>query len=231
MLESPLAPHLATPAELKARVEASRHGAPFIVLRHPTQGQLLVSLRDRDRLTIGRRAGCDLVLDWDGRVSRLHAELIMIGDEWIIADDGLSVNGTWLGETRLTGRRRLRDGDLLRLGSTVLAFCDPIPASATTIQVDESSTVRVTPAQRRVLVALCRPFLLTGRLSAPSNADIAQELFLSLDSVKTHMKALFEAFELDASAARVKRVELIDRAVRTGTVTPREALDNPGGES
>jgi pSer/pThr/pTyr-binding forkhead associated (FHA) protein len=221
--DSPLAAHLATPSELQARIEASRGTDPFILLRHPDRGQVIVSLTARERLSIGRRGECDLALEWDGRVSRLHAELLLVGGEWVVADDGLSANGTWVDETRLSGRRRLRDGDLIRVGETVLAFCSPAEGSASTINVDAAGLgIRVTPAQRRVLVALCRPYLLTGGLTAPSNAELAAELFLSVDSIKTHMKALFEAFGLDGSSSRVKRAELVERAVRRGDVAMRD---------
>jgi pSer/pThr/pTyr-binding forkhead associated (FHA) protein len=220
---SPLAAHLATPAELRQRLEASRAGHPFVVFRDPERGQQIVSLLGLARLTIGRRPESDIALEWDGRVSRLHAELLLIGGEWVVTDDGLSANGTWLNEARVEGRRRLRDGDLIGLGETLLAFCSPAEGSAATISVKPwTSIVRVTPAQRRVLVALCRPFLLTGSLTTPSNAELAAELFLSIDSVKTHMKALFEAFELDGSVSRLKRTQLVEFAVRNGSVTARD---------
>jgi pSer/pThr/pTyr-binding forkhead associated (FHA) protein len=221
--ESPLAAHLASPAELQERLLAARDGTPFIVYRDPVQGQAIVPLVARTRLTIGRRPECDLALEWDARASRLHAELLLISGEWVIADDGLSANGTWVGESKLDGRRRLRDGDLIGVGETLLAFCSPGEGSAATLNVDASLLkVTVTPAQRRVLVALCRPFLLTGSLTTPSNAEIAAELFLSVDSVKTHMKALFEAFALDTSVSRLKRAELVERAVRRGSVLARD---------
>jgi hypothetical protein len=223
--DSPIAAHVATPAELQERLEASRDGAPFLVLRHPQTGQQLIPLRESVRVTIGRRAECDLWLEWDGRVSRLHAELLCIGGEWTLADDGLSANGTWINDNRLNGRRRLRDGDLIRVGDTLLAFCSPAEGNSATISVDAShALVQVTPAQRRVLVALCRPFLSTGRLTVPSNAEIAGELYISVDSIKTHMKALFEAFGLGETGSRVKRAELVERAVRQGVVLAREAV-------
>jgi pSer/pThr/pTyr-binding forkhead associated (FHA) protein len=223
--DSPLAPHLATPAELKARIQAEHGRAPFLVLRHPETGQILISLQDRTHLSIGRRPECDVATEWDGRVSRLHAELMLIGGEWIISDDGLSANGTRVNDAALNERRRLRDGDLIHVGDTVIAFCSPTDRAATTINASVASLVSVTPAQRRVLHALCRPYLLTGTLTAPSNAELAAELFLSVDSVKTHMKALFEAFGLAQSPSRLKRADLIERAVRTGAVLTRDVAD------
>jgi predicted component of type VI protein secretion system len=224
--DSPLAPHLATPAELQARLHAARHGAPFLVLRHPNNGQMLVSLGDQTRITIGRRAECDIATEWDGRVSRLHAELVLIGGEWILTDDGLSANGTRVNDAALNKRRRLRDGDLVRVGDTIIAYCSPADLATATLNVDAaSSIIAITPAQRRVLVALCRPYLQTGALAAPANAELAAELFLSVDSVKTHMKALFVAFGLDDSPSRIKRASLIEQAVRLGIISPRDIAD------
>ncbi len=225
-VESPLAPHTATAAELQERAHATRSENPYVVLRHPERGQMLVGLGDRTHLTIGRRAECDLALEWDNRVSRLHAELVLVGGEWVVSDDGLSANGTWVGDSRLDGRRRLRDGDLVRVGNTVLAFCAPRePAVATQLTGDETGSVRITPAQRRVLTALCTPFISTGSLATPSNADLAAELFLSIDAIRTHLKALFGAFALDGVPSRQKRAELVQRAVRTGAVRIRDVAD------
>ena len=226
MPDSPLAPHLASPAELQRRIRAQERGGPFVVLRNPEAGQLLVSLGDRTRLTIGRRTECDIAIGWDSRVSRLHAELNLVGGEWIIADDGLSANGTRVNDTALSERRRLRDGDLIRVGDTIIAFCSPTDQASSTQHAGAASMlINITPAQRRVLVALCRPYLQTGSLSAPSNAEVAAELFLSVDSVKTHIKALFTAFGLDQSPSRVKRAQLIERAVRIAIITPRDITD------
>ena len=71
---------------------------------------------DGDRLTIGRGEGVDLALDWDERVSRVHAELERVGETWALADDGLSRNGSYVNGKRVRGRRRLEEGDELRLG-------------------------------------------------------------------------------------------------------------------
>ena len=59
---------------------------------------------------------------WDTEVSRLHAVLARVGDEWTIADEGLSRNGSFVNGQRLRGRRRLRDGDAITIGRTLLVF-------------------------------------------------------------------------------------------------------------
>ena len=70
--------------------------------------------------TIGRSAAAQLQVD-DPGMSRLHATLRVQGDEVWLHDLG-SVNGSFVHERRLDGPTRLRDGDLLRLGSVVLKF-------------------------------------------------------------------------------------------------------------
>ena len=177
------------------------------------------------RLTIGRGPDNDVSLPWDERTSRLHAELVCVGGEWIVVDDGLSTNGTWVGQERIAGRRRLCDGDLTRVGTTLIAFCAPGDArSATALDSDTDTTVRITPAQRRVLVALCRPVLVGSTLGAPlTNSQLAAELYLSVDAIKTHLKALFAAFRLEDVPNSQKRAALVDRAIRIGVVTTRDA--------
>ena len=226
MPDSPLAPHVATAAELVARNEAARRGLPFLVLRAPGGPQQLRILEPGSgRLTIGRGIDNDIALPWDTRVSRLHAELERVGGEWVVLDDGLSTNGTWVGEDRLSGRRRLRDADLIRIGDTLIAFCAPADLQGATALAESTSTVvQITPAQRRVLVALCRPVLAGDALAAPlTNQQLAAELYLSVDSIKTHLKALFSTFGLEDVPNSQKRSALVERAVRIGAVTARDA--------
>ena len=227
MPESPLAPHTSTPAELKQRQDALRSGVPHLVLRDGEGEQVLVALDgSRPRLTIGRREDNDVALPWDERASRLHAELERVGGEWVLVDEGLSSNGTWVGEAKLVGRRRLRNGDVVRVGGTLIAYCAPDePPAGTTSADDSGRALSISPAQRRVLVALCRPALAENSYAAPpANAEPASELFLSVDSIKTHMKALFEAFELDDIPQSRKRATLVERALRLGVVTERDVL-------
>lgn len=223
-MESPLAAHRSTPTELRDRLDAEASGDPFVVYRDEQDVQVLLALGGLDRVTIGRREESDIPLPWDGRVSRLHAELQRVGGEWVVVDDGLSTNGTWIGERRLSGRSRLEHGDLVRCGGTVIAFCAPHDSDAgTSLADDVAEAVRISPAQRRVLVALCRPSLEGQGLAAPpTNQQLADELFLSVDSVKTHLRMLMEAFNLGDVAQGQKRATLIERAIRLGMVTERD---------
>jgi diguanylate cyclase (GGDEF)-like protein len=71
-------------------------------------------------LRIGRDEDSDLVLLDDG-VSRRHARVERGGDAWLVMDLG-SRNGTLLNGVPLSGVKRLKNGDLLKLGSVIIKY-------------------------------------------------------------------------------------------------------------
>jgi hypothetical protein len=224
-MAAPLALHQASAAEIQARIVAERAGAPFLVVRDAAGAQRIVALdAQRGRATVGRQEDCDLRVDWDGEVSRVHAILDLVGGTWAISDDGLSRNGTYVGEERVDGRRRLLNGEVVRVGRTLFAFCDPRAKGAeTTLADDLHDAIRLSDAQKRVLVALCRPYRDAPDFAVPpTNREIADELVLSVDAIKTHMRTLFQTFDVDDVPQNQKRVALVERALRTGVITSRD---------
>jgi pSer/pThr/pTyr-binding forkhead associated (FHA) protein/DNA-binding CsgD family transcriptional regulator len=222
---SPVDPDGASPAELQERIAADRRGQPYLLYRDGSGRQRIVALEGGDRLTVGRAPGCELALTWDTKVSGTHAQLEGLGgDDWTLNDDGLSRNGSFVNGTRLRHRQRLADGDLLRFGETPVLFRAPLREIAATVpEVEEAGEVRLSPAQRRVLVALCRPFAGDDEFATPaSNQQIADELFLSVEAVKTHVRALFERFGVGDLPRQAKRAELVKRAFQTGAITQRD---------
>jgi FHA domain/Bacterial regulatory proteins, luxR family len=219
---SPTDPHSATPAELQERIAADRRGSPYLVYRDGGGEQRIVALTGpAERLTIGR----ELPLPWDPGVSRAHAQVERLGgNEWALVDDGLSRNGSFVNGERLRQRRRLADGDLLRFGDTLIAFRAPMGEVGETIPLGASAEpVQLSPAQRRVLLALCRPFRDEGEFATPaSNQEIADELVVSVEAVKTHLRALFEKFAVGELPRQAKRGELVKRAFQTGTVSLKD---------
>ena len=219
--DSPLARHAATPAELQERLAAERGGEPFLVLRRDGGPQQLFALHPGlRRVTIGRGPANDIALPWDTEVSRVHAELERLGGEWTVVDDGLSRNGTWVNGTRVARRHRLRDGDVVQTGQTLIAYRMPKPQDSrpTAIAGGTSAAPALTPAQRRVLEALCRPYQETEFATPASNQAIAEELFLSVDAVKAHLRALFAAFGFEDLPQNQKRSQLAMRAIQLGLV-------------
>jgi hypothetical protein len=221
-----VSPHAATAVELKAQIEAEREGRPFLIHRDGEGGHRITPLgADLERLTIGRRSSADVALDWDDEVSRLHAELVRKGDDWTLADNGLSMNGSFVNGEPVRGQRRLRDGDAVRLGGTVLIFRNPSDqeSRATRASSELRTIVNLTEAQRRVLFALCRPFKDSAAfVTPPTNEHIAGELYLSVDAVKKHMRALFEKFGVQHLPQNEKRARLVERAFAGGFISEQE---------
>ncbi len=208
-----------SPAELKARIEVERRGAPFLAYRDAFGAQHILELGAASRVTVGRQVGNDLALSWDAEVSRVHAAFERVAGAWTLVDDGVSRNGTYVSGVRVQGRRRLQDGDVVRFGRTSLAFREPLPAASTATEQELTVVTRVSESQRRVLVALCRPFAESGFAAPPSNQQIADELFLSVHAVKTHLQALFQAFGVGALPQNQKRAALARRALEGGAVS------------
>ena len=176
-------------------------------------------------VTIGRASSADVCLSEDGQVSRVHAVLQRVAGLWTIVDDGLSRNGTFLNGRRLAHRARLRDRDKIRIGETVLTFCAPPQTTSppTVAGGMRPAVTRLTDAQRSVLVALCRPYLDARPYASPaSNQQIAGELFLSLDAVKTHLRGLFHKFGIEDLPQNQKRARLAEMALELGLVTDTE---------
>lgn len=220
------APRPQSAVELKQQIEMERLGVPLLIYRDDRDQQRILPIDgERGTLWIGRSPSADLALKGDGEVSGLHAQLEFVGSECTILDDGISRNGSFVNEERVSGRRRLRDGDVIRVGRSRISFRVPEEAAAasTVIATDALSAAGVSPAQKRVLVSLCRPYKGGASFATPAtNSEIAAELHLSVDAVKTHLRALFEKFDLADVPQSGKRVALVQRAMGSGVVAERD---------
>jgi len=103
--------------------EGEASAPPFLHVHEGPDAGTRVNLGEPpSRLLIGRGAEADLVLS-DVDVSRLHVEVARELDATVARDlaskNGLEVNGKPLRE------RRLRHGDVLRIGATVMHYHDP----------------------------------------------------------------------------------------------------------
>ncbi len=211
-----------SPTELQAIMHAARRATPFLFLRDDAGEQRLISLTG-ERLVLGRAPGSDLEIDWDPRVSGVHAYLERRGPRWVIEDDGLSRNGTFVNGERLRGQRTLRDGDVIGVGDTVMGFRHPEPEPVlATVSVPTVPAPSISEAQRRVLVALCRPLAGDGQAAPATNEQIAADLVLSLSAVKGHLRVLFTRFGLEEAPQNQKRLLLAERALATGAVRTDE---------
>ena len=218
-----------SPAELKQRIEAERRGQPFVVLLDDQGRQRIVELDEGGPQTIGRAKEAEVTIDWDTQVSSAHVELRRLAGDWLVIDDGMSRNGTFVNGERVVARRRLKDGDQLRVGRTLLVFREPERRRVTTFVPSPGGRApEVSPAQRRVLVALCRPLWEGGSFARPaSNREIAEALHLTVAAVKTHLRTLFVRFEVADLPQNEKRARLAERAFADGALSPADLDAQP----
>jgi FHA domain len=222
-MESPLTLDHATSEELEARVAAEQVGDPFLIFRDGEGGQRIHPLPNGIRsVTLGRRHEADLSFPWDPEMSRLHAELQLRAGEWTICDDGFSQNGTWVNGLRLAGRRRLADGDLVRLGRTMIAFRDPGPVviGPTMVPGELSATPRFSEQQQRILRALCRPLFRDGEgINPATDEQVAEATGIPVEAVGVELDHLGRALGLDDMPQEDQRAEIALLAMRSGLVS------------
>jgi pSer/pThr/pTyr-binding forkhead associated (FHA) protein len=220
--------------------EAERSGRPFLVYRDGAGKQrVFVFTAGVDSASVGRRSASDLVIDWDEQVSRLHARLERADGAWVIVDDGLSSNGTFVNEQRVNGSQPLRDGDSIRFGATVVAFRAPTPPPAPAPvrapsppppppsggpgQERARVGVSLSSTQRRVLAALCRPYKgASGFASPATDEQIAEELVLSPGEVGAHLRVLHAKLGVPEQPPHDARTRLVERAFADGLISERD---------
>jgi hypothetical protein len=154
-----------------------------------------------------------------------------LGRDWLVADDGLSRNGTFVNGERVVGRRRLEDHDVLRVGDTRMPFRRPAHGQSKSTIAGRSFEPPgpLTDLQRRILVELCRPVVVAGGLAAPAtNEEIGREIGLSVDAVKAHLRVLFGKFAMsDRLRQNEKRIHLARLAIDGGAVRSTDYAGQP----
>jgi hypothetical protein len=139
-------------------------------------------------------------------------------------EDWINHAGTRIENAEKIGARGDVDGDLLRVGQTTIAYRRPEAEDSMPTQV---AGVRLTltdlpPTQRQVLLALAQPYK-TNEFAVPAtNQDIANELHLSVDAVKSHLRALFQRFGIEHLPQNQKRSRLVAEALQSGLISTRD---------
>jgi two-component system cell cycle response regulator len=73
----------------------------------------------RSEVVLGRGADCDIQVDRDS-VSRRHARLFRVGEQWMVEDLG-STNGSYVNDVPVQ-RSVLRDADFVKIGAAIFKF-------------------------------------------------------------------------------------------------------------
>jgi pSer/pThr/pTyr-binding forkhead associated (FHA) protein len=212
-----------SPAELKERLEAERGTDALLIYRDAGGAQVIATLVG-ESLTVGRREDNDVAIGWDRQVSRLHAQIERIKGDWCLVDEGLSRNGSHVNSERVSGRRRLADGDRLCFGTTAMVFRAPA-SERTDSTIGVSTTppaVTLTETRRGILIALSRPLAQSAFATPATNQEIAEEVNLSVDAVKAHLRGMFEQFGLSDLPQNQKRATLAATALLGGVLAPHE---------
>lgn len=103
----------------KADVAARSTGAELQAIKGNDTGKVF-ALGDRPMSILGRGIATDITV-WDIRVSRVHCRIDGRGGEYTVSDMNSS-NGTYVNGVRLKKPEKLKPGDFIKLGSTVLQF-------------------------------------------------------------------------------------------------------------
>jgi serine phosphatase RsbU (regulator of sigma subunit) len=93
------------------RAEVTVYSPLFSPFRHTLDGTAV---------SIGRASDCSIPIK-DRYLSRKHAEIIAVGNNWVLKDLG-SANGTYLNGSRVERDEALKPGDRIRLGDTEIVF-------------------------------------------------------------------------------------------------------------
>ena len=112
----------------------------------------------QDRTLIGRAPDCD-VLVFDAQVSRHHAQILKLGDAYVL-ESLQQANPAIVNDRVMPTRRRLIDGDLIVLGTVVMEVDIP-PATAAT------QDATVLPADGPVSKDAATAFFVEERLTPP----------------------------------------------------------------
>lgn len=213
-----------TPRELKEVIAAERTGYPFLVWRTEDGGQQLLLLNQSNwRVTVGRDPAAEVSLPSDAEVSRTHALLEQVGRGWMLVDDGLSRNGSFVNGQRVVGRRRLADKDRLVFGGTSVTYRETSAGTTQTASaINTPAAILLTPMQRKVLIALVRPVHESDSATPATNRQIAEEVFLTVDAVKAHLRVLFERYGLSELPQNEKRAQLVATVLDAGVLLPRD---------
>lgn len=136
--------------------------ATLQVLQGPDKGRTFKT--QDDVVLIGR--GSDQLPLTDQTVSRRHAELRYDGGAWILSDLN-SANGTYLNGVRLDKPVRLKHGDQIRLGSSLLVYSGDesleqltganIPADLVTLDAADAGSIVASVASSEDSVVMAAP--------------------------------------------------------------------------
>jgi FHA domain-containing protein len=220
-------------ALLSERIREERRGVPFLSYRDNAGKQQVFDLDgSTPRVRIGRRPTNDIALPWDNEVSRSHASILRAAERWVLIDDGRSRNGSFVNGQRVSDRRALEDGDILRFGDTLILYRAPLatdvralkwgdPRSTTASATGLPDAVFLSETQRRVLMALCGVLEEDAKTVGSPDLEIAKQLSLDVQAVRENLWALSHVFDTEELPEEQRVARMVERARDSGIVAKR----------
>ncbi|MEY3826848.1 MAG: hypothetical protein RLZZ148_1665 [Cyanobacteriota bacterium] len=144
--------------------QSPSQGTLVLVIDGEIQPDAVYPLSSTEEIVIGRDSSCDISLDFDANISRLHATIEPLKpDGWQIVDHN-TANGTYINGERLQGKQILHPGDRLMFsqGGPEFIFEYRVPLGIVTEenqpevvaprQTIESSKYRLEVFPRRLII-------------------------------------------------------------------------------
>jgi type II secretory ATPase GspE/PulE/Tfp pilus assembly ATPase PilB-like protein len=128
---------------------------------------------DRSRITIGRQAGCDIVLD-EKLASRTHCQIERVGSDYVLRDlesrNGTRVNG------ELISSHVLATNDVISIGATEMIFVNVVEQVDDVDMLSSDDLVEVDPAQAGSSEDNVVPFISQGLDNEQGLEQLAEAL-------------------------------------------------------
>lgn len=168
-----------------------------------------------ERTTVGRDAEADLRLD-DEAVSSRHL-LIEERGGVLMATDLDSRNGTALNGEPLDRPRRLRDGDVLRLGRQRLEVSISATGAGMTAPAS-APAVALSEEERATAAALVAPYRSEGAFAGrpATRAELADALHVSERTAQRRLDALAAKLDVAGDAGRERPRLIAARVIELG---------------
>jgi predicted component of type VI protein secretion system len=168
------------------------------------------------RTVVGRDPDADVHLD-DSAVSWNHLEIESRGDV-LMATDLDSSNGTTLNGEPLDRSRRLRDGDVLIVGSHRFEVSDPVPGRGGGTVPAAAPSVALGEEERATAAALVAPYRSQGAFAGrpATRAELAEALHVSERTAQRRLDALAAKLDVGGDAGRDRPRLVAARVIELG---------------
>ncbi len=192
------------------------------VLQGPDRGRKF-DFSAEDPVLLGRSS--DMVPLSDPTVSRRHARLQWDDSSWVLTDDG-GANGVFANGVRITQATKLKGGDQIRLGTTLLVFGAPA-REVSLVESDQTSARTEGGRSDSSILSTVSSSDDSVVLAAPEPSQMAMANFRVLLQISTAIASVFDQDQLlnkvmdlvfEQLHADRGFIGLLDRS--TGQVTP-----------